>query len=162
MAIPSGKQAVEQYSVHLSDLEQRLQTDFLFGEAPCHADFAAYHTMWFKLVVAELEMPNGFPSIDAWYQRMGKFGHGQRREISQGDAFAAARDASPRVLAPDLTSDPEIGSQVSIAPSDYALDAVSGVLAGSSRQRWIVARETAQFGCVHVHFPREGFELTQV
>lgn len=161
MKMPSGKQAVEQYSAHLSELEQRLQADFLFGGAPCHADFAAYHTMWFKLVVAELEMPDGFPGIEAWYERMGQFGHGQRQEIAPGDAFAAARDASPRALEPDLILDSAIGSQVKISPSDYGLDSVSGILVGSSSERWVLARDTTQFGPVHVHFPREGFELIQ-
>lgn len=162
MKTPSVKQAAEQFGEHLSDLEHRLQADFLFGEAPCHADFAAYHTLWFKIVVAELEMPPGFPRIEAWYQRMGQFGHGQRQDISQADAFAAARDGTPRELSADLTADSAIGSQVKISPGDYALDSVSGVLVGSSKQRWIVARDTEQFGTVHVHFPRQGFELTEV
>ncbi|MFK8050727.1 MAG: glutathione S-transferase family protein [Halioglobus sp.] len=162
MNTPSFKEATTQFDRHLSDLEQRLQGDFLFGDSPCHADFAAYHTLWFKIVVAELEMPAGFPRIEAWYRRMGEFGHGQRQNISQADAFAAARDAMPRPLSDDLTADTAVGSQVAVLPSDYALDSVRGILVGSSEQRWVVARDTEQFGTVHVHFPRQGFELTPI
>lgn len=161
MNIPPFKEASKQFSEHLSDLEQRLHANFLFGDTACHADFAAYHTLWFKIAIAELEMPSGLPRVEAWYQRMGQFGHGQRQDLSQADAFATARDAAPRELSSDLATDSAIGSQVNISPSDYALDSVSGVLVGSSEQRWIVARDTEQFGIVHVHFPREGFELTQ-
>ena len=160
MDTPSPKQAAQQFQEHLEELEQRLRDNFLFGDAPTIADFSAYHTLWFKRVVGELPVPEGLPRVEAWYQRMTGFGHGDRQEISQAQAFAAARENSPRPIPDELTLDPKIGNSVSISPTDYALDAVSGTLVGSSDTRYILMRETRAFGTVHVHFPRTGFEVT--
>jgi glutathione S-transferase len=160
MPVPSAEQAAQTFAEHLSELEQRLQeSDFLFGEQPHHADFAAYHTLWFHRVPGDLPMPPNLPSVAAWYERMTAFGHGQVEEISQADAFAAARDTEPRPVSARRRRDPLIGKQVSINPSDYGLDGVQGVLVGSSPYRWIVERQTEEFGTLHVHFPKVGFEL---
>jgi hypothetical protein len=90
---------------------------------------------------------------------MSAYGHGFPVTISREDAFAAARDQLPRPVPSADTVDALIGTAVAVSPDDYALDAVQGVLVGSSDERWIVARETAEFGLLHVHFPRAGFEL---
>ena len=160
MEAPTSKQAAQQFREHRQEMEQRLQADFLFGDTPSIADFAAYHTLWFKRAVAGQALQEGLPSLEAWYQRLSDFGHGEREEISQAQAFAAAREHSPRAIPDDHTTDSDIGRSVAISPSDYALDAVTGTLVGSSATRYIVARETAEFGTVHVHFPRSGFEIT--
>ena len=160
MDTPSPKQAGQQFQQHLEELEQRLQSDFLFGAAPTIADFAAYHTLWFKRVVGNLPMPEGLPRVESWFQRCTAFGHGDRQEISQVQAFAAARENNPRIIADVFTQEPGIGNSVSIAPADYARDAVTGTLVGCSPTRYIVARETDTWGTLHVHFPRAGFELT--
>lgn len=160
MDSPSPKEAAQTFQSHLEGLEQRLQADFLFGTTPGNADFSAYHTLWFKRVVGGLPMPTGLPLVEAWYQRMTDIGHGEHREISQADAFAAARDNTPRPIPPEYTMDANIGKPVRVGPSDYALDAVSGTLVGCSHTRYIVSRESDTFGTVHVHFPRTGFELS--
>jgi glutathione S-transferase len=158
---PSAAEATQQFEEHLREMEQRLQSDFLFGDAPTYADFAAYHTLWFHRAIGDLPMPAGLPHVTEWYQRMTAIGHGDREEISQTQVFAAARDNSPRPISGEHTKDAMIGKTVSIKPSDYALDAVTGTLVGSSETRYIVARETQEFGTIHVHFPRMGFEVTQ-
>lgn len=166
---PSSKQAARQFSEHLAEMEQRLQSNFLFGDTPSYADFAAYHTLWFHRTVGDLPMPNGLPSVSKWYRRMTEFGHGAREEIPQSEAFAVAREQAPRPVpnhdttnndTADTMMDAMIGKTVSIRPADYALDAVTGTLVGSSATRYIVARETEAFGLIHVHFPRTGFEVT--
>ncbi len=160
MDAPSPKQAAAQFSEHLQGLEQRLQSGFLCGDKPELADFCAYHTLWFKRVVGGLPLPGGLPGVDAWYERMSVLGHGERTEISAADALAAARDNTPRPIASEDTSDARIGSAVSIRPTDYALDAVEGILVGCNEVRYVVARETEAAGTVHVHFPRKGFDLS--
>ena len=160
MDIPSPKQAAQQFREHLEGLEQRLEGDFLYSDSPELADFCAYHTLWFKREVGGLPLPGGLPAVDAWYQRMTRFGHGERREISTAEAVSAARDNAPRPIAIEDTSDPRIGSAVSIRPTDYALDAVEGILVACSKRRYIVAREADTAGTVHVHFPRSGFAVS--
>jgi len=156
---PSAKEAVQVFAAHLADLEQRLQADFITGAQVGYVDFAAYHTLWFHRYVGEKPMPAGLPKVEAWYQRMQAIGHGQFEEVSQELAFTAARDGVPRKIRRFHTSDPLIGKAVSVNPADYGLDAVEGVLVGSSPTRWIVERQTEEFGTLNVHFPKAGFEL---
>jgi hypothetical protein len=152
--------AVAVFDTHLKELESRLAAGgpFLFGETPCHTDFAAWHTYWFHRVVGELPAPAGFPAVAAWYRRMGEFGHGRHEEISGAEAFAAVSESAPRAVPQAMRDDPRIGQTVTVQPADYALDATSGELVGADERRWILARDS-DFGRVHVHFPCEGFVL---
>ena len=161
VAVPSAQQAGTNFEEHLRELEQRLQADFLSGQAaPSHLDFAAYHPLWFQRVVGEVPMSLTLPRVEAWYTRMSDFGHGAVEEISRQQAFDAAAKATPREVPADHAQDALVGSTVTVKPTDYALEGVRGTLVGSSDERWIVARQTDQFGPVHVHFPRQGFELS--
>jgi glutathione S-transferase len=157
--LPSAGQARETFAAHLKDLEQRLENDFLEGSSPSHQDFAAFHTLWFRQVVGGASPPADLQRVAGWYRRMSGFGHGSQVTTSRQDAFAAARDNAPRPVPASHTTDALVGSVVTVSPSDYALDAVRGTLVGSSSERWILARETGEFGLLHVHFPRAGFEL---
>ena len=157
--LPSAKQARAIFTAHLEDLEQRLASDFLAGDLPSHLDFAAYHTLWFQQLLGETPLSTGLPVVADWYRRMSAFGHGQQVPITRQDAFAAARDNGPRPLPAGQAQDALIGSAVTVSPDDYALDGVQGTLVGSATDRWTVARETADFGLLHVHFPRRGFEV---
>jgi glutathione S-transferase len=158
MDTPSPKEATGLFQQHLEEMEQRLQDRFLLADEPTNADFAAYHTLWFKLEVGKLPMPQGLAQVDAWYARMQSFGHSQREEISQAQAFKTALENEPRAIPSDANGDADIGKKVVINPTDYGLDAVNGTLVGCSATRYIVARESREFGTVHVHFPRTGFE----
>ena len=159
---PSPKRASEQFRAHLDDLERRLERDFLFGEQPSIADFCAYHTLWFQREVGALPLPGSLPRVGAWYERMTGFGHGRSEPVSRSDAFSAARDNAPRPVTGDDLDGSDKGRAVSIAPTDYALDAVCGILVASSPSRYILAREHDEFGTVHVHFPRHGFAVTRI
>ena len=156
------KRAVGVFAEHLQSLEVMLADGkaFLGGDRPVYLDFAAYHTLWFTVAVGEMPIPAELAAVTAWYQRMTSLGHGPVRDGSAETAFAAARDHEPRDLPSALATGPGVGAQVVIQPNDYALDATSGLLVGADQHRWIVARETADFGLLHVHFPRQGFQLT--
>jgi glutathione S-transferase len=155
-------EAVPLYQSHLEDLEQRLAVsgEFLGGPSPAHLDFAAYHTLWFKRVVGGLPMPGGLPLVAAWYERMTAIGHGIHHVGSVEDTFAAARDNAPRPVPEAMAADSRIGEPVRIMPGDYALDATEGTLVGISDERYILARDTEEYGTVHVHLPVAGFEMT--
>jgi len=157
----SPQEAVQLFSRHLQELEHHLTNagPFLFGAAPCHSDFAAYHTFWFQRVVGELPMPRDLPAVVAWYERMSEFGHANSEALNAEQVFAAAHDATPRAVPAELAAGPMVGQTVVVRPNDYALDAVSGVLVGMSASRIIIARESEVAGTVHVHFPAEGFAL---
>ncbi|MFT6052059.1 MAG: glutathione S-transferase [Halioglobus sp.] len=157
MNVPSPREAARVFQQHLEEMEQRLTGQFLFADDPTNADFSAYHTLWFKREIGKLPMPLGLPKVADWYDRMQAFGHNERCEISQAQAFQAAFENEPRAISNDASAAADVGKSVSICPTDYALDAVNGTLVGCSATRYIVARESKQFGTVHVHFPRAGF-----
>tara|TARA_R110001599_G_scaffold353459_1_gene592326 strand:- start:17338 stop:18264 length:927 start_codon:yes stop_codon:yes gene_type:complete len=156
------KRAIGLFAEHLRSLEEMLIANgvYLGGDTPVYLDFAAYHTLWFKVVVGGIPIPSGLPAVTAWYDRMTAHGHGRMQAGSVDDAFAAARTAQPRPVPVALQDHPKMGAQVVVAPNDYALDATTGLLVGADQSRWIVARETRDLGLLHVHFPTQGFKLS--
>ncbi|MEM8561316.1 MAG: glutathione S-transferase family protein [Pseudomonadota bacterium] len=160
-ALVSPKRAPSIFAEHLKTLDKMLSGDKLFigGSSPCYLDFAAYHTLWFTVTVGDLPMPGGIPAVSAWYERMTAFGHGTVIEASAEDAFDAARGSQPRALTEDQMAGADVGKRIALAPEDYALDETRGLLVGADDKRWILARETADLGLVHVHFPKQGFRL---
>lgn len=157
LGLRAARQRVRQ---HLDNLEHMLQQPFLFGKQPNHADFSTYHSLWFLRDLAESTLLDGYPLTLAWMARMQAFGHGGRREISAVQALDIARQATPRPIAAVHRKDPHIGRMMQIAPADYGQIATSGKLVGVTPTRWILAREDAQIGSTHLHFPRQGFTLT--
>lgn len=155
-------------------LEQLLSSqDWVGGAAPNAADFAIYHPIWLHLNCMG-KIPQSAKKTLGWYERIGNIGQGQRREITQAEAFDRARSAAPRPLPaiePSSDSDPSsnkeagppvaLGTIVAVQPKDYGVVAVTGELASVTDDRIIVARHTADFGTLHVHFPRRGYSLTE-
>ncbi|MBT8152139.1 MAG: glutathione S-transferase domain-containing protein, partial [Gammaproteobacteria bacterium] len=156
--MPNVEESKKVYQQMLSDLNQQLSDEFLFGGLPSIADFSVYHLVWFNVYLGNQAIPAEFEKLDAWYQRMTEFGHGNTTRKSMRYALGQARENQPRQIA---SEDIVQGKQkVSISPDDYRLDPVEGELVGESKQRWIIAREIPKGGVVHVHFPKEGFSIS--
>lgn len=158
--ITSPKQARPKVMAYLAELEKIITDDFLFGAAPCHADFSTYHGLWFIRDLGERRMINDFPKTIAWMDRMKAFGNGTSTEITPQQSIIMARKATPRAIAEEHTQDPRIGKRVTIAPNDYAQEPSQGVLVGATPNRWIIARENKDVGLVNVHFPKQGYVLS--
>ncbi|MEM7360452.1 MAG: glutathione S-transferase family protein [Pseudomonadota bacterium] len=157
----SQGRAIKTMEAHKEDMNQRLQdSEFLFGDSPTIADFSAYHLLWFSHNIRGGNLLGAYPKLQTWFDNMTAFGEGDRTEITQADAFAIAMDAKPRPIASADQDHELVGQRVEIKPTDYAKDAVTGELVGSCEDRWILARGTADFGTVHVHFPKTGFKVT--
>ena len=159
-AKPLGrKRALKLIGSHYADMESKLMhNDFLFGSSPTIADFSAYHNLWFKNLTSGKPL-EGHPRVTAWFKRMSDCGHGDRQQSTKQDAFASAKSHAPRDIPEQMKSADDIGKRVEIKPSDYAKDSVVGVLVGVDQSRWILARETTEFGTLHVHFPTQGFDI---
>jgi glutathione S-transferase len=151
------KQMVSEFTAQLEQLSAA--SDFLFGDKPTLADFSAYHLVWFADLTRPGRLLKGRDHALAWQGRMRAFGHGQQSKIGKDLVFAAAREGQPRGLAKAQLDDPNIGANVTIAPTDYARDSVTGLLVGADDSRWIIARHTEAFGALHVHFPVAGYEI---
>lgn len=155
------KQARPVVLQHLADVERRLQQDFLFGNQPNHADFSTWHSLWFIRELAESSMIAPFPKVNAWMDRMKAFGEGSRSEITAQQALEIAKSSTPRPIPPEHRTDPLIGKNVQIAPSDYGQVPTAGTLVGSTPSQWILARSEPGLGTLHVHFPKQGYSIRQ-
>lgn len=141
-------------------LEGRLDEGFLFGGAPNVGDFSAYHCLWFVRDVGGRKWVRKYPAVLRWMDRIRAFGHGRPREMDGLEALEGARHCEPAPLPTPAGDDPLMGKRVIIAPVDYALDGTAGTLVAATERTWILARETAKTGLLHVHFPRHGYELS--
>ena len=159
---PQGIRAKAVINSLLAALEMRLMAhDWVDGDAATVADFAIYHPLWLFVLCNRRPLKAG-PKVEAWYQRVSEIGHGQREEITQAKAFSAARDAEPRPLPASVEDKPvSLGHVVDVAPSDYGVRPVTGVLVAVTENRIIIAREDADLGTLHVHFPRYGYTLKE-
>ncbi|WP_295875718.1 glutathione S-transferase family protein [uncultured Zhongshania sp.] len=129
------------------------------GDNPSVADLAVFHPLWLHVNCNRKPLAAS-PRIQQWYQRVENIGHGSRTEITQADAFKTARESQPRQVPASVADSPvAIGSAVEVAPIDYGVVPVAGKLAAVTETRIIVARETADFGTLHVHFPRAGYSI---
>lgn len=161
---PDAKAAYRSYLRRLSDMlhEQR----YLLGDAPCVADFAAYHPLWFTLTQtpALAGILEFVPSVQAWMTRMAAIGHGRPTGLDAAAAIAccAASPDSGAVLPEQPFQDDHgipLGSRVSIASDSFGPEPSSGELVAATRLHYTLRRVDPRAGVVHVHFPRIGYVL---
>ena len=77
--------AIGMYKIYLRRLSHMLeQHPFLLGDAPCVADFSAYHPTWYTLrqVPPLGDILDLTPNVKDWLLRMEKWGHGTHSDIS--------------------------------------------------------------------------------
>jgi glutathione S-transferase len=140
---------------------------FLLGPAPCVADFAAYHPLWFSRVVnpAMAGVLDATPDVLAWMDRMAAIGHGQMSKLDSAQAIAIAASAEPAPLPEEAFQDEHgiaLGSRVTIAAEAFGREPTEGILRAASRTHYTLERTDERAGRLHVHFPRIGFVLREV
>lgn len=159
---PQGEKARDVMRSFLETVDARLAgQDFLGGAKPSLVDFAAFHPLWLHTTTRGRPIDAHYANLVPWFERVGSIGHGQRQERPPEEAFSSARSADPRPLpAAGGDLDERIGARVSVAPTDYGTDPVTGTLVALLADRCIVERKTDDFGTIHVHFPRSGFSIS--
>ncbi|MDP2263820.1 MAG: glutathione S-transferase family protein [Hydrogenophaga sp.] len=140
---------------------------FLLGAAPCVADFAAYHPLWFSRVVnpAMAGVLDATPDVLAWMDRLAAIGHGQMDKLSSADAIGHAAAAEPAPLPEEAFQDEHgipLGSRVTVAAESFGQEPTEGILRAASRTHYTLERTDERAGRLHVHFPRIGFVLREV
>jgi glutathione S-transferase len=140
---------------------------FLLGDAPCVADFAAYHPLWFSRVVnpAMAGILDATPHVIEWMDRMAAIGHGQLSKLTSTEAIAIAAAAQPAPLSDDTFQDDHgiaLGSRVTINAETFGQEPTEGILRAATRTRYTLERTDERAGLLHVHFPRIGFVLRKV
>lgn len=159
--------ATAAYKSYLRRLSSMLEaTDFLLGDAPSIADFAACHPIWFTqtqvpVMAAILEAT---PRVGAWMARMGQWRQPPRAERTSADAIAHARAQPDHGLV--LASTPfvdehrlPLGSRVAVSSDHFGPEPSVGELVAATRTHITLRRHDERAGVVHVHFPRVGYVL---
>ena len=139
---------------------------FLMGEQASVADFSCYHALWFTKRIPPLAgIFDATPSIAAWMDRIGAFGHGSRQEADSSAAIAVAAKSTPADVAGETFQDDHgiaLGSKVTITAESFGLEPTEGELIAATRTRYTLRRSDPRAGTVHVHFPRIGYQLRAV
>lgn len=160
LPLPVPGRAARALRNHFADLERRLNAQaFLAGDSPGVVDFSAYHSLWFYCVMSARPLPAGYVALRRWYESIGAFGEGRRREIAGEEAFAMAQASQPRPLPANQISHSLLGQSVSIAPEDYAREPVAGKLVACTASRWIVRVDSDELGLLHLHLPKRGYAI---
>jgi glutathione S-transferase len=137
---------------------------FLLGDAPCVADFAAYHPLWFSRVRVPVMagILDATPGVLAWMDRMAALGQGTMQKFSAAEAVALAAASTPLPLADEPFQDEHgipLGSRVSVTAESFGTEPTEGELLAATRMHYTLRRTDERAGTVHVHFPRIGYVL---
>ncbi len=158
-----GDDAKAELKSLVAALDVRLaDSSWLGGSEPALVDLACFHPLWLHANCSRRPL-DADHRVQDWFQRVADLGHGVREDITREQAFSEAKAADPRPLPTSVDGAPvAVASSVEVAPSDYAVVPVSGRLAAFTDDRIVLARETPEFGTVHVHFPRSGYSMVAV
>ena len=139
--------------------------NFVLGSAPCVADFAAYHPLWFSRVRVPVMagVLDATPLVLAWMDRMAALGQGQMERFSSTEAIAVCAASTAAQARSDAFFQDEhgipLGSRVTVAAENFGQETTEGELLAATRTRYTLRRLDPRAGTVHVHFPRIGYVL---
>ena len=149
----------------LPKIDAQLSAPYLFGDAPCYADFSLYHALW-PIWLPEDIRPILAPHarILGFMERMTAIGHGRPAELTSEGALQLAKGSTPEAVAHPValeTGGIALGAQAAVMPVDTGLDPVAGELLTASADEIVLRRTDPRAGTVHVHFPRFGYQLAK-
>jgi glutathione S-transferase len=159
---PGPKVLLAYFSLYLRRLEAALTSqDYLLGQEPCIADFAAYHGLWMVGRLSPERLAN-CPKVHDWLQRIEALPTPQITKMTSVEAIEVARASDPTWTTDAAFEDPmrlAPNSQVVVRASDYGRESVTGELVSSTANEIVLARDDERAGRIYVHFPRLGFEV---
>jgi glutathione S-transferase len=154
--------AYKSYLRRLSDMLD--DKPYLLGEAPCIADFSAYHPLWYtRRIDAVKGILDLTPAVGDWMDRIAAIGHGESAKFSAGEAIAVGKASVPNSLLTDSTFQDDhgipLGTRVTVRAESFGLEETEGTLIAASRMHFTLERTDDRAGTLHVHFPRIGYVL---
>ena len=165
MARQRPQDAASAYKSYLRRLSDMLDNrPFILGDAPCIADFAVYHPLWFTRVRTSVmaDILNATPAVLDWMDRIAAIGHGAMEKFTAQEAIAVAAASTPAALHDDIFQDEHgiaLGSHVVISAESFGQEPTQGELIAATRMHYTLRRTDERTGLVHVHFPRIGYSL---
>ncbi len=160
--------AAAAYKSYLRRLANMLdEQPYLLGSAPCVADFAVYHPLWFTRHCTSVMagILDATPGVLAWMDRMAAIGSGSMSKSDAAEAIAVAARSTPAVLPGEAFQNEHgipLGTRVTIASDSFGPEPTEGELIAATRTRYSLRRVDERAGEVHVHFPRIGYVLKAV
>ena len=159
--------AASAYRSYLRRLANMLEDQpYLMGSAPCIADFAAYHPLWFTRTQTPVmaSILEATPAVLAWMDRMAAIGHGAMSPSNATESIAICAISTRATGILDSTPFQDehgipLGSRVTIASESFGPEPSEGELVAATRMHYTLRRTDARAGTLHVHFPRIGFVL---
>ena len=159
--------AASAYRSYLRRLANMLDDQpYLMGSAPCIADFAAYHPLWFTRTQTPVMagILDATPAVLAWMDRMASIGHGAMSLSNATESIATcALSTGATGIFDNIPFQDEhgipLGSRVTIASESFGPEPSEGELVAATRMHYTLRRTDERAGTVHVHFPRIGFVL---
>lgn len=159
--------ATSAYKGYLRRLSHMVdEQPYLLGSAPCVADYAAYHPLWFTRTQTSCMagILDATPSVLAWMDRMAAICHGSFSTLTPAEAIAlcAATPAPANLLHGHSFQDDHgipLGSRVVITAESFGPEGTEGELVAATRTHYTLLRTDARAGTVRVHFPRIGYVL---
>ncbi|MDO8294511.1 MAG: glutathione S-transferase family protein [Gallionella sp.] len=158
--------ATAAYKSYLRRIANMLEgQDYLMGSAPCVADFATYHPLWFShnRVPVMAGILDATPTVLAWMDRMAALGHGQMEKFSAAESIAVCAASTGATALNDTVFQDEhsiaLGSRVTVAAETFGQEPTEGELLAATRTHYTLRRMDERAGMVQVHFPRIGYVL---
>jgi len=143
-----------------TELEERLsQQEYLYGNKPTLADFAAYHIAWFADKTRRPSLFSPASAAGKWQRKMSSYEAKKISKVGWHEIKSNISGVALRAIPDAQKTHRLIDKQVSIGPDDYALDRVEGRLVGADQHQWIIERDVDDIGLVHIHFPQVGFTI---
>jgi len=155
--------ATANVKTQLGWLEQQLADGrpFVCGQAVSIADFAIAQSIWYiERVPPVNSVLAPFTQTMQWFARMQAFGHGEKVKFTSEEAIAVARSATGTVpVTVEQGQAFAAGDAVTVTPTDYAQDSVTGLIVGLTNDEVAIERHDERAGRVVVHFPRLGYQV---
>jgi glutathione S-transferase len=163
MPLPEATATYKSYLRRIADMLQG--QNYLLGDAPCVADFAVYHSLWFTRTQTSVMagILDATPGVLAWMDRMAAIRHGPSQKMSATEAIALCAASTGAIGQKDAYFQDEhgipLGSEVSIHAESFGQEPTVGALVAATRTRYTLKRTDPRAGTVYVHFPRIGYIL---
>lgn len=160
---PSVADAQATLRTFLDFLEKQLSDGRgrILGIETSMADCSVYHPLWHvgRMPGADDALAP-YRHVRRWMSEVAAAGHGTPTPMTSQQAIKLAMASTPESLEP-VSDSPAFapGSLVEVLPTDYAFNPVRGSLIQLTAEHVVVARTDARAGDVHVHLPRQGYQV---
>lgn len=155
---------VQQLRAHLDLINRQLgdRRSFMLGDTPDITDIGLCFPLDFLRHCrnGNEHIPDDYPAISSWMERVLALGNGRRHEIPREAALAVARAAEP-TIAPRSTvrEGPQPGDRVQVTWLAYSPIDLEGEVVEAHPRTLAVRHSAPEVGDVVVHFPRSAGKL---